>query len=83
MGYFKITDGERLFLNVCCLVLVLEGNVETYKEERGMFYKPSKNVCSGLFLVNTFPEMYSFKKQWMALPSQTQKSLGSFLTAKE
>lgn len=63
MGYFKITDGERLFLNVCCLVLVLEGNVETYKEERGMFYKPSKNVCSGLFLVNTFPEMYSFKKQ--------------------
>lgn len=30
-----MTDGERLFLNVCCLVLVLEGNVETYREQGG------------------------------------------------
>lgn len=63
MAYFKITDGERLFLNVYCHALVLECNVETYREEREIFYKPSKNVCSGLFLVNSFPEMYSFKKQ--------------------
>lgn len=59
-----MTDGERLFLNVCCLVLVLEGNVETYREQGGgLFYKPSKNICSALFLVNIFPVMYSFKKQ--------------------
>lgn len=62
MVYFKTTDGERLFLNVCCHALVLEADVATYREGRGMFYKPSKNLCSGLFLLNTFPEMYSFKK---------------------
>lgn len=63
-------------------MLVLEGNVETYKEERGMFYKPSKNVCSGLFLVNTFPEMYSFKKTMNGLTISNPKKSRFLLYSK-
>jgi hypothetical protein len=44
-------------------------------KEVGMSYKSSKNVNSGLFLLNTFKEIYTFlemyhskKQKWPALP---------------
>lgn len=34
--------------------------MKTYRERGAIFYKPSKTVCSGLFVLNTFKEMFTF-----------------------
>lgn len=86
MFYFKTTNGEKLFLNVCFHTLVLEGNVEHLKREGEYFTSLRKclfrfftiyiqrNVCipRNVFIQKTMtgPTILNSKWSWFLLCSK-------------